>query len=104
MPKKRTRRVRVVYAVDWLDACGDTAWTSEAEARNAEPALCTTVGVIISRTKKKLVIAGTVAHHGDDQVGDVNTIPGEWIKSVVKLGEILVEEAPAKAVKTKPRA
>lgn len=90
---KKTRSRKVV-AVDWLDAVGDTAWTSEAEARGEEPALCTTVGVIVSRTKKRLVIAGTVGHGSDEQVGDRNVIPCGMIRGIAVLGEILIEDTP----------
>ena len=94
---------RVVVAVDWLDAKGDTAWASEADARKEEPALCTTVGVIVSRTKRKIVIAGTVGHGGDDQVGDVNVIPAGMVRAVETLGEILIEQDPAAKAKVKAR-
>ena len=100
---KRTRS-RTVVAVDWLDAKGDTAWQSEAEAKNEEPALCTTVGVIVSRTKRRIVIAGTVGHGGDDQIGDVNVIPSGMIRCVAPLGEILIEQGPAAKAKVKARA
>ena len=99
MPKRT--KSRVVVAVDWLDAKGDTAWQSEAEARNEEPALCTTVGVIVSRTKRRIVIAGTVGHGGDEQIGDVNVIPNGMIRCIATLGEILIEEAtPPKKART----
>ena len=100
---RRKSRPRKVVAVDWLDAKGDSGWSTEVEAQKEEPPLCTTVGVIVSRTKRKLVIAGTVGHGSDATVGDVNVIPAGMVRAVVTLGEILIEEDPAKEAKVKTR-
>lgn len=91
---RRRRRTRKVVAVDWYDAAGDSGWAQEEEAKHEEPPLCTTVGVIISKTKARLVIAGTIGHGSDETVGDRNVIPMGMVRGVSVLGEILIEDDP----------
>ena len=96
------KKTRQVVAVDWLDAAGSTEWSHEDDAATLDPPLCTTVGVILSQTRKRLVIAGTVGH-GDDQVGDVNMIPAGMIRAIRPLGVIAIEEEakPTKKARTR---
>ena len=46
---------------------------------------------MLSKTKKKLVIAGTVGHGTDETVGDVNVIPAGMVKKVELLGEVVIQ-------------
>jgi len=97
-------KTRQVVAVDWLDAAGASEWHDEKEAAAQEPPLCTTVGVIISRTKRRIIIAGTVGHGDDQHVGDVNIIPAGMVRAVEPLGEILIEEVKDSNKKARTRS
>jgi hypothetical protein len=91
--RKKPVRVLKVSAVDWVDATGATEWTTEAEAKLSTPALVTTIGVILVKDEQRVVIASTLGHGADRAVGDVTTIPAQWIKSIEPLGEVLIAEA-----------
>jgi len=89
------RTVQIV-AVDWLDAQRHMDWTDQADAEALEPPLCTTVGFIVKRTRKKLVLAATIGH-GDSDIGEIIVIPSGMVRSVEPLGEILVAVATPEA-------
>jgi hypothetical protein len=91
--RKKQARVRKVVAVDWEDATGATEWTTEEEAKLSIPAVVTTIGVILVKDDQRVVIAGTLGHGSDRAVGDVTTIPAQWIRSITPLGEVLIAEA-----------
>lgn len=93
-------KTRQVFAVNWFDAAGATEWVDESEAADMNPPLCTTVGFILSKTKRKLVIVSTVGHGEDGQVGGREVIPAGMVQSIKSLGVIVIEEAKAK--KTRP--
>ena len=78
--------------MDWFDATGATEWTTEDEAKLSAPALVTTIGVILDRDARRIVVASTLGHGADRAVGDVTTIPATWVKSVRLLGEVLIAE------------
>lgn len=54
--KKRKRPVLV--EVEWRDAAGHLSWFEEG--KSGELAACVSVGYIIERTKRKIVLAQTV--------------------------------------------
>ena len=69
--------------VEWWDPCGTATWASREDAATLEPVRCTTVGVIVHRSRRVLVIAATVGDNG--QVADLTAIPAGCVRKVTRL-------------------
>ena len=82
-PRKRTIKIRVVE-VSWNDATGHSGWQTVDEAMERKPVLMHTVGYLIERNDKFLKMVRSVDNDGDD-VGDVFTIPNDWVRRVRRL-------------------
>lgn len=89
MPKRKTgqpkKAIKVYPAeVEWVDATGHSGWQSVDEALERKPVTMYTLGYIIERTDKFLKMVRSVEDKGDD-VGDVFTIPNDWVRKVKRL-------------------
>ena len=74
----------MLVRVEWWDPASPTpSWISRDEAEDFEPCAVVTVGTILRRTRRVLVIAATIGAHG--QVADVTAIPIGCVRRVRRL-------------------
>ena len=71
--------------VTWKDACGNSRWMSYSEAKECETLETKTLGRLVHRGARKLVVCGTIADNGT--VNDTTTIPRGWVTKVRRLKE-----------------
>lgn len=72
--------------IEWVDAVADNSGWSDVKEKRKEcnPLPCTTVGFLIKKTKKKVVVC--ISHDYDNGNGDYFfTIPMSCIKSIKEL-------------------
>lgn len=50
-------------AVVWEDITGDGSWIALEDAAQLNPVVCVSVGYLVKKTKKKLVLAQTSGEH-----------------------------------------
>lgn len=62
--------------VKWIDACNYQGWMDLSEAKLV---YAETIGYLIKKTKKKLVICSGI---GVEQFYGISVIPNKWIKSI----------------------
>lgn len=88
MPKKKTGQRKTILIrpveVQWVDTTGHSGWHSVDEAMQRKPVVMFTLGYIIERTNKYLKLVRSVEDEGTD-VGDVFTIPKDWIQKITRL-------------------
>lgn len=70
--------------VEWVDATGHSGWQSVDEALERKPVTMYTLGYVIEKTNKFLKLVRSVEDKGDD-VGDVFTIPNDWVRKIKRL-------------------
>ncbi len=68
--------------VRWLDTSTWSNWKTKEVAADSELITAVTVGYIILRTKKKLIVASTYVDEEDGKVSEVTAIPAGCIVSV----------------------
>lgn len=76
---KKLRAVRV----EWVDSASTGRWRHRKEAERFDVVACTTVGFVVSRNSKRIVLAQSVSE--DDDVCDTMTIPAGCVKRVRRL-------------------
>ena len=78
---------RHAVEVEWLDSCVDSGWhASDAAFVRAAPSICTSVGILIERTPKQIVLAQSLTSNEEgEQLADVLTIPAAVVKRVRRL-------------------
>lgn len=76
-------KLRLVM-VTWRDACSIDGWRSPAD-EDFDTADVVSVGWLLERTKKKIVLASSMCSEGG--VNSVVVIPTPWVGSVRKLKE-----------------
>jgi len=80
-----------IVVLRWRDILGhDGAWATKDEVKGMKPLEMTTVGRLVSRTRRHVTIAGTWAKNDPDTWGNVNCIPAE---AVIELERIPGMEA-----------
>lgn len=88
MPKRKIgppkTRTAPKVEISWVDATGHSGWQSVDEALDRKPVLMHTLGYVIEKTDKYIKMVRSVEDEGHD-VGDVFTIPTDWIQRVKRL-------------------
>ena len=77
---KTVRPVKVV----WVDSLCAGGWVSDEAARLAQPSTITSVGFLLERDRKRVVIAQSVPDEVGE-VGDVLAIPAAAVQSLQPL-------------------
>ncbi len=71
--------------VEWFDIVDHQGWNSTSDTFS--PALCVSVGWLISKDKTQVVITETLSPgHDDEGYGQVKSIPMGTVKKVVRVG------------------
>jgi len=93
LPTIRPKKLKVVR-VDWLDAFGGVikGWDDIDVLTKGKPIKAVTFGVLLSKTKEKVVVCPHLA--GDAKEIDLDTaagdgaisIPAKWIVKITNLG------------------
>lgn len=73
------RNAVIVY---WRDAEVDVGWERASSSEDREAPLITSLGFILKRTKKEIVLAADVSK---DDTNRRIVIPASWIDRIVKL-------------------
>lgn len=88
LPKPKTGRPKILTVkpveVSWVDATGHAGWQTVTEAMDKQPVLMHTLGYLIDRNKKYIKLVRSLDSDGED-VGDVFTIPIDWVQKVTRL-------------------
>lgn len=71
-----------VVEVTWYDAISMRGWRDKATYAKQKAAPCRTVGYIIKKTKREMVLAQT---QGGDEINGSMTIPRDWVQKIRKL-------------------
>lgn len=74
--------MKKIVKVTWKDACNYQGWQDKESIKCRLP-LTITVGFLLKKSKKKIVIAATM---GEDQVGAIVVIPREWCIKIKEIG------------------
>jgi len=84
--KSSGRRSKKAYKVEisWVDATGHTGWQSVDEAMDRRLVLMHTLGYLIDSNDKFVKMVRSVEDGGND-VGDVFTIPRDWVQRIKRL-------------------
>ena len=73
------RKVEVI----WHDACTRGGWSSREDYLTSETALVHSVGYLLYRDKKKIILVQSWdTTPGEPHVSDSVTIPAQWVKKV----------------------
>jgi hypothetical protein len=72
-----------LVAIEWIDSCHLPGWVGKEEAEEAGISECTSVGLIIRKDKKEVVIAQSYSDTGN--YAEITSIP---VCSVVKITDI----------------
>ena len=64
--------------IRWRDAHSACGWMSREELM--EPSRVTTVGFLVHETDEFIVVAGSLTDDGDDEMGEVISIPTGWVE------------------------
>ena len=82
-PKARKIPVRAVEVL-WQDATGHSGWHSVDEAMRKEPVTMSTLGFLIDKNTRFVKLVRSFDSEGQD-VGDVFTIPANWVHKIKRL-------------------
>lgn len=75
-----------IVQIDWIDASAlEGGWESREKQTNTNPGLAYTVGFLLRKDRKAIVVGCTYDPLNDNIVGGM-TIPRVWVKRVKKLG------------------
>ena len=72
--------------VVWHDAAGETGWESLYDAQQADIVECTTLGYLIKKDRRRVVIASSLRGDGA-RVEHTTTIPRTWVVEITHLKE-----------------
>ena len=87
--RRRTVRgvgvTRLVVLVNWLDAAGGIreGWRSTRKMARLKPAKCQSVGFLLKKTRRAIVVCPHLCHDGDGD-GEI-VIPRGWVTSIKRL-------------------
>jgi hypothetical protein len=88
LPKRKTGQPKLLTVrpveISWVDATGHSGWQTVSEAMAKRPVLMYTLGYLIDRNKKYIKLVRSLDNDGED-VGDVFTIPTDWVQRVRRL-------------------
>ena len=68
--------------IDWVDITSESTWTSMDKAKASEPSDIVDVGILIHKSKKKVVIANSIS---EDFQCSYTVFPKNVIKRIRKL-------------------
>jgi hypothetical protein len=78
-----------VAVVEWLDAQATAGWRPLEAVEEARLFPVTSIGVVISKTKERVVLGQSMAWgDGESEVGEHIVIPSGWIRSFKRVGFI----------------
>lgn len=69
--------------VTWSDAMGQAGWIRPEDAAELEPVVVHTVGWLVFKSKKKVVLVGS--HNDAGDYGDPTVIPTDWVLKIRRL-------------------
>lgn len=72
--------------VVWHDAAGNTGWESLYDAQQADIIVCITLGYLIKKDRRKIVIASSI-RKDSERVEHTTTIPRTWVVKITPLKE-----------------
>ena len=81
-------KARKVLCVKWADSSGRGRWVTEKLAREYEPELITSVGLLVHRTRHKIILA--ISCDKDNDIADTLTRPRGCVKDITELAKIKV--------------
>ena len=84
------KRKETIVVVNWTDATSYTSWMDRTQAMKEKPLAMTSVGFLVSKKGKSVIIA-TSLDKDQDRVGDAFIIPKGWITHITKV-EIVEEK------------
>ena len=68
--------------VTWIDASMNTGWSTKEEALKVQPPVCYSVGWLLKRTRKMVLLVLSRGEGENSHVADVLTIPAGMVKKV----------------------
>ncbi len=74
--------------VIWHDAAGETGWESLHSAQQADIIVCTTLGYLIKKDRRRVVIASSI-REDITRVEHTTTIPRTWVVKITPLAEVV---------------
>ncbi len=77
MAKKVTFPITTLVQVDWQDAAGRSGWRDIEDYEDMTPVNCRSVGFLVKRNRKEVVIGLTQCE--DDSLNQCIVIPVSWI-------------------------
>ena len=70
--------------VTWHDAAGETGWETLYDAQQADIIVCVTLGYLIKKDRRRVVIASSIRDDGA-RVEHTTTIPRTWVVKIIPL-------------------
>ena len=97
-PKKGKRSQPCVVVVEWDDTVGASKWISLHELLDQQPDRCLSIGWLLSKTPKQLILAAARnSCEGEDaRWADTTIIPAGCVISMRVLSKVVVFEKKAK--------
>ncbi len=71
-----------IVKVHWEDSKSNECWEFHGDMRDSQPVLCTSVGFLIAKTRKAVVLC---LSDSKNQTGQHITIPRSCVKEITKL-------------------
>ena len=72
-----------IVEVNWTDACSTNGYYDKDHPEKNDPVICKTVGHLISKNKKAVVLASEYFDDGDKR--HIHTIPRKMVNSIREL-------------------
>ena len=79
-----------IVKVTWVDAMASNGWQENDQTiREDAPVVCTSVGLLVAKTKHKLIVAGSSSVNSDGNIETNNrmVIPASWVTEVKEMVE-----------------
>jgi hypothetical protein len=83
----KKRKGEKIVVVNWEDATSFASWMPRAEAVKEEPLQMVSVGFLLSKKGKNVVISTTLDRR-QNNVGDTFVIPKGWVKTIIPIDTI----------------
>ncbi len=79
-------KVGDIVQLCWLDILGhESPWITNEEAKKMKPMEMTSMGKVVSKTRKYITIAGTWSKQDPDTWGNCNSIPVGVVQEIRKV-------------------
>ena len=96
---KRSRREPPIVGVEWEDTWGSSKWIGRRDLEAEPPVRCLSIGWLLSKTPKKLVLAASrdSPDHQDANWSDSTVIPMHCVVKITHLARVVRYQSKAGA-------